>query len=151
MIYDSDMIAPALRVRIIRAIVSSGKKYDVVIGPAGAGKTSFVHGRGQYVNSLEDVASADSFIVVSASARSKKNSSLITDQLNSIIAKASSVAYLYVNNLELRNRRNHRIVNGALDNRTKKELIATKFAPLNEYDFINSLKKICRTFKMIRN
>lgn len=153
-VYDSDFLSSKEKNRVLRSILESGKKIDVLIAPAGAGKTSLFCDC-DFVKSASSVENFDCFVILSASAKSKKSDTMLTDALSKIIHKANvtkgCVSYLHVNNFELKNRRNKRIQNGSIDNRAKTQLIGTKYSPLNQYDFISKIKMFANNFKLIIN
>jgi TP901 family phage tail tape measure protein len=168
-IYDSDMLKgketvidektgkkitiPSTKAPILAKILASNKVKDLLISPAGAGKTTFAAGEGTFIRTMEDVdrANADpkgSFLILSAASRAKEGlSKQFQDIINSVNSSGGNVRYLYQKNLDILNQRKGR---QALygDLRGEEALKGTRYSAVNQYDFISKTKKASNEFSM---
>ena len=134
-----------------KQILASGKKIDLLVAPAGAGKSTIAQNMAQqFISNEEDVEKAESFLMLAGAARSKDGGITKPLQQQIDVAKQTggNLYYLYVPNLEIRNRKTNRVNMGSNDLRDKKSLRGTFYAPLNQYNFISQLKEL--GFKIIK-
>ena len=150
-IYDSDRI-PADKNATLKAILASSAKKNLLIAPAGAGKSTFAAGMGKFLTGAADVANATEIDILSGAGRTKDGG--LSKNLESIMAAVNStggkVSYLYTKNLDILSRRAGRTDPSEGDLRSKKQLAGTAYAPLNQFDFMGMVKSRAKSFDMIR-
>jgi len=143
-IYDSDKLPAELRASILPAILASKKRKDGILGPAGSGKSTMAGAIGQFIQSMEDVAKATGFTILSASGMAKTPTGIskqFQPILDSIKRSGGSLKYLNVADAEIKRRRESRIATGSNDLRSEAQLKNSSFAPLNQPEFLDILKK----------
>ena len=143
-IYDSDKLPAELRASILPAILASKKRKDGILGPAGAGKSTMAGGIGQFIQSMEDIAKATGFTILSAAGLAKTPTGIskqFQPILDSIKRSGGSLKYLNVDNEEIKRRREARVATGGNDLRSEAQLKGTSYAPLNQPEFLDILKK----------
>ena len=150
-IYDSDRI-PADKNATLKAILASSAKKNLLIAPAGAGKSTLAAGMGKFLTGAADVANATEIDILSGAGRTKDGG--LSKNLESIMAAVNStggkVSYLYTKNLDILSRRAGRTDPSEGDLRSKKQLAGTAYAPLNQFDFMGMVKSRAKSFDMIR-
>jgi TP901 family phage tail tape measure protein len=143
--YDSDFLQGSDKSLVLNKILQSPKKKDVLIAPAGAGKTTSVKKRGaSIIKSAKEVDKFSQYLILSASGRAKKStiSAPLQKILGGVKRTGGSIEYLYVPNAEIEKRRNKRINKGSVDPRSRRALIGTKKAPKNQFDFVSEIKRL---------
>jgi hypothetical protein len=143
-VYDSDKLPAELRASILPAILASKKRKDGILAPAGAGKSTMASGIGQFIQSMEDVAKATGFTILSAAGLAKTPTGIskqFQPILDSIKRSGGSLKYLNVDNEEIKRRREARVATGGNDLRSEAQLKGTSYAPLNQPEFLDILKK----------
>tara|TARA_R110000822_G_scaffold110654_6_gene240969 strand:- start:10174 stop:10635 length:462 start_codon:yes stop_codon:yes gene_type:complete len=150
-VFDSDKLDNKKARKILATVLASQKRKDLVIAPSGAGKTTTVSRDVKFIKSETDVKKADSIVILSGAARSKDVlSKKLKEAIEAVNTSGGGVSYLYVNNMEILNRRNNRVSVGSDDKRSTKQLKGTFNAPLNQFDFVKALKDESKTFKIIK-
>jgi len=151
-VFDSDKLDRKTANDILKTILGTKKKKDLLIAPAGTGKSTAAARLGQFIKSPSDVQKAKSFTILSGAGKAKN--SLMSSGLSSIIeavnASGGNVSYLYAKNMEILSRRMGRIQEGSDDLRSTKQLKGTLRAPLNQFDFIRGLKNVSKRFSIMR-
>jgi TP901 family phage tail tape measure protein len=152
-IYDSDRLSGNSK-EILAAILQSTKKKDLLVGPAGAGKSTLGSGLGTFISSIDDISKASSFTILSGAALTKEKglSQDLRAKLAAVQASGGKVSYLGVTNQELLSRREKRATGGSVegDLRSAAQLAGSKFAPLNQGAFIKQLKRSSSNFELLR-
>jgi TP901 family phage tail tape measure protein len=150
-IYDSDRI-PADKNATLKAILASSAKKNLIIGPAGSGKSTMAAGMGTFLTGAADVANATEIDILSAAGRTKDGG--LSKNLESIMAAVNGtggkVSYLYTKNFDILSRRGGRTDPSEGDLRSKKQIAGTAYAPLNQYDFMSMVKSKAQSFDMIK-
>jgi TP901 family phage tail tape measure protein len=150
-IYDSDRI-PADKNATLKAILASSAKKNLLIAPAGAGKSTLAAGMGTFLTGAADVANATEIDILSGAGRTKDGG--LSKNLESIMAAVNSsggkVSYLYTKNLDILSRRAGRTDPSEGDLRSKKQIAGTAYAPLNQFDFMGMVKSKANSFSMVR-
>ena len=148
-IYDSDKIPSAQRERILQSILSSNKRKNLLVGPAGSGKSTAAAGLGTFIKSLDDLRMASSFTILSSSGLSSKGGFTESFQniLSAVNRSGGKTTYLGATNKELMRRRGSRTLSEG-DVRSAGELSGTAYAPLNQSAFIKQLKKESGDFQL---
>ena len=153
-IYDSDRIAPDKNATL-KAILASKAKKNLIVGPAGSGKSTFAAKAGKFLSGVSDVpkTGANEIDILSSSARAKDGgfSKNFQEIISSVNASGGKVSYLYAKNLDIINRRAGRTEASEGDLRNQKQLKGTKFAPLNQFDFISKIKSGSKSFGLLKN
>jgi TP901 family phage tail tape measure protein len=153
-IYDSDRL-PADKNALLKKILASNVKKNLILGPAGTGKTTFAASGGTFITKPEDADKATEIDILSGAARTKDGG--ISANLESIISAVNvsggKVSYLYAGNMEIIARRSGREEKGAGegDLRSEKQIAGTKYAPLNQFDFIDKVKSKAKNFGIVKN
>ena len=153
-IYDSDRL-PADKNALLKKILASNVKKNLILGPAGTGKTTFAAAGGTFIAKPEDADKATEIDILSGAARTKDGG--ISANLESIISAVNvsggKVSYLYAGNMEIIARRSGREEKGAGegDLRSEKQIAGTKYAPLNQFDFIDKVKSKAKNFGIVKN
>ena len=152
-VYDSDRIEPDKN-SLLKAILASKAKKNLIVGPAGSGKSTYGASLGSFITSPNQLADATEIDVLSGAARTKdggtsKNFQQIADAVNS---SGGKISYLYAGNMDILSRRRGRIGTGPDegDLRSKKQIAGSMYAPLNQFDFISKVKSSAKNFEMIR-
>jgi TP901 family phage tail tape measure protein len=152
-VYDSDRLGGDKQ-KILQAILDSTKKKDLLVGPAGAGKSTLGSGLGTFISSIDDISKASSFTILSGAALTKEKglSQDLRAKLAAVQASGGKVSYLGVTNQELLSRREKRATEGSVegDLRSAAQLAGSKFAPLNQGAFIRQLKRSSSNFELLR-
>lgn len=148
-VYDSDRI-PADKGATLKAILASKTKKNLLIAPSGAGKSTAAAKLGKFLTGASDVSKASEINLLSGAARAKGGG--ISKQLESLLdyvnASGGKVSYLHVKNMEIMKRRMGRAsLEGDL--RSEKQLKGTKFAPLNQFDFVKAVKSKAKRFEVL--
>jgi hypothetical protein len=150
-VYDSDRI-PADKNATLKAILASSAKKNLLIAPAGAGKSTLAAGMGKFLTGAGDVANATEIDILSGAGRTKDGG--LSKNLESIMAAVNAsggkVSYLYTKNFDILSRRAGRTDPSEGDLRSKKQLAGTNYAPLNQFDFMGMLKSRSSSFQMMR-
>jgi len=158
-IFDADVVGAKNSAAMQKAILASPVKKNLMFGPSGSGKTS-VAGRsgGIFLRTAEDIARInpliDEITMLSGAAKTKagglsKPAQALLDAANS---SGGRISYVYVPNDEIISRRNKRVESPfELDTRGKKQLKGTRYAPRNQFDFIQQIKNSSRRFSLIKN
>jgi TP901 family phage tail tape measure protein len=150
-IYDSDRI-PADKNATLKAILASPAKKNLIIGPAGSGKSTMAAGMGTFLTGPADVANATEIDILSAAGRTKDGG--LSKNLESIMAAVNGtggkVSYLYTKNLDILSRRAGRTEPSEGDLRSKKQIAGSTYAPLNQFDFMGMVKSKSNSFGMVR-
>ena len=150
-VYDSDRI-PADKNATLKAILASSAKKNLLIAPAGAGKSTLAAGMGKFLTGAADVANATEIDILSGAGRTKDGG--LSKNLESIMAAVNSsggkVSYLYTKNFDILSRRAGRTDPSEGDLRSKKQLAGTAYAPLNQFDFMSMVKSRSNSFGMVR-
>jgi TP901 family phage tail tape measure protein len=150
-IYDSDRI-PADKNATLKAILASSAKKNLLIAPAGAGKSTLAAGMGTFLTGAADVANATEIDILSGAGRTKDGG--LSKNLESIMAAVNAsggkVSYLYTKNLDILSRRAGRTDPSEGDLRSKKQIAGTAYAPLNQFDFMGMVKSKANSFSMVR-
>lgn len=153
-IYDSDRIAPDKNATL-KAILASKAKKNLIVGPAGSGKSTFAAKAGNFLSGVLDVpkTGANEIDILSSSAKAKDGgfSKNFQEIISSVNASGGKVSYLYAKNLDIINRRAGRTEASEGDLRNQKQLKGTKFAPLNQFDFMSKLKSGSKSFGLLKN
>jgi TP901 family phage tail tape measure protein len=153
-IYDSDRL-PADKNALLKKILASKVKKNLILGPAGTGKTTFAAAGGTFITKPEDADKATEIDILSGAARTKDGG--VSANLESIISAVNvsggKVSYLYAGNMDIIARRSNREEKGAGegDLRSEKQIAGTKYAPLNQFDFIEKVKTKARNFGIVKN
>jgi len=150
-IFDADNFAGTDKATVLKAILASGKPFSMIHGPAGCGKTTIAAKLfgGNFVDSLKSIKTADDFVILSGACKTKSGEP--SKAVSSMFQKATSISFVVVNNLEIINRRKNRIVVGSTDSRSKKALVGTLKAPVNNFSFICKLRKLAKKSEIISN
>ena len=131
-IFDSDMIGAGSK-QILNALLSSGKPYEVINGPAGSGKTTFATSRfgKNFVTSPQDFDRYSKFVVLSGAGATKSGDlSPAAIQLMSGATKTTVLAPPADRLMKQRQSRLEAAQSGALpDKRSTKQLEGTLKAP----------------------
>jgi TP901 family phage tail tape measure protein len=150
-VYDSDRI-PADKNATLKAILASSAKKNLLIAPAGAGKSTLAAGMGKFLTGAGDVANATEIDILSGAGRTKDGG--LSKNLESIMAAVNAsggkVSYLYTKNFDILSRRAGRTDPSEGDLRSKKQLAGTAYAPLNQFDFMGMVKSKANSFGMVR-
>jgi TP901 family phage tail tape measure protein len=155
-VYDSDRI-PADKGATLNAILASKAKKNLLIAPSGAGKSTAAAKLGKFLTGASDVPkdaksgiNEDNVInLLSGAARAKGGgmSTQLQKLIDSVNASGGKVSYLHVKNMEIMKRRMGRAsLEGDL--RSEKQLKGTRFAPLNQFDFVKAVKARATIFKI---
>jgi len=153
-IYDSDRL-PADKNVLLKKILASKVKKNLILGPAGTGKTTFAAAGGTFITKPEDADKATEIDILSGGARTKDGG--ISANLESIISAVNlsggKVSYLYAGNMDIIARRIGREEKGVGegDLRSEKQIAGTKYAPLNQFDFIDKVKSKAKNFGIVKN
>ena len=166
-IYDSDKIAGKGKQQILNAILSSGKKTDVVWGPAGSGKSTFTSAQypdGSLIKQLSDVDRFSNFVVDYAggfkpgkSSRGLKPEMTAPGQklFGAAAASGGRIKALAPPREKLMKQRQGRIdkikSKGLPDQRSKTQLEGTRWAPGVKYGDIAHLRKKYGNIDLIRS
>ena len=148
-VYDSDRI-PADKGATLKAILASKAKKNLLIAPSGAGKSTLAAKYGKFLSGESDVSKASEINLLSGAARAKGGgiSKQLESLLDSVNASGGKVSYLHVKNMEIMKRRMGRAsLEGDL--RSEKQLKGTKFAPLNQFDFVKAVKSRAKRFEVL--
>ena len=150
-VYDSDRLGSGKN-EILQAILDSAATKNLLVGPAGAGKSTAAAGLGTFIKSIDDVRKASSFTILSAAGLSKEGgfSTSFQNILNAVKESGGKTTYLGVTNEELKRRRASRTASEG-DLRSQAQLAGTAYAPLNQSAFIKQLKKESGNFEMMRS
>jgi len=150
-IYDSDTLSSEQKKEFMQQVLSSKVTKDVILGPSGAGKSTLAAKTGTFIKSLEDIKNATKFTILSGAGMVKAGgmSPALQEIVNSVKTSGGTLSYLNVADDEIKNRRAGRTTaNGDL--RSESALKGTSYAPLNNPDFIDLLKKeLGIHFKMV--
>lgn len=131
-IFDSDMIGAGSK-DVLNALLSSGKPYDVISGPAGAGKTTFAKARfgNNFILSADDLDQYAQAVVLSSAGATKAGG--FSPQAQALMARARKVIALQPTAdrvLQQRQGRLDQVAKGSLpDKRSLKQLEGTFKAP----------------------
>lgn len=131
-IFDSDMIGAGSK-DVLNALLSSGKPYDVISGPAGAGKTTFAKARfgNNFILSADDLDQYAQAVVLSSAGATKAGG--FSPQAQALMARARKVIALQPTAdrvLQQRQGRLDQAAKGSLpDKRSLKQLEGTFKAP----------------------
>ena len=127
-IYDSDMVGAGGKV-LLGQITASGKPYEVIHGPAGSGKTTFAAKRfgSNFIKSAEDIDKYGRFVVISGAGEVKGGG--LSPQASAIMSGATKITALAPSPDTVMSRRESRLANGAMDNRSEGQLRGTLKAP----------------------
>jgi TP901 family phage tail tape measure protein len=146
-IFDSDMIGAGSK-DVLNAILSSGKAYDVISGPAGSGKTTFATQRfgKNFVLSADDLDKFKEFIVLSSAGETKSGD--FSPQAQGIMSGARQITALRIPAEKITQQRQQRLDNalrsGSQDKRSTKQLQGTINAPTsipqNLYDQFSNVE-----------
>ena len=138
--------------QILKSILATKKRKDLLIAPAGAGKSTAAARLGRFIMSPADVQAAKSFTILSGAARAKKGvmSAGLQNIIQSVNDSGGKVSYLYAPNSEIRKRRYGRLDGGPVDTRSMKQLSGTLRAPMNQFDFIKGVKGSSSNFGILR-
>jgi hypothetical protein len=154
-IYDSDKVQRNQQSKLLNAILSSGKRINVLSAPAGAGKSTKAKKMGNdFITDISQIPNAKEFWILSAAASSKKPvAGEITKAMKKLIDASKrtggQLQYLVVPSLEIMRRKKQRGRSGKSDDlRTPQQLKRTFWADLNDYPFIDKLKK--HGFKLVK-
>ena len=152
-VYDSDRIEPDKN-SLLKAILASKAKKNLIVGPAGSGKSTYGASLGSFITNPNQLADATEIDILSGAARTKdggtsKNFQQIADAVN---LSGGKISYLYAGNMDILSRRRGRIGTGPDegDLRSKKQIAGSMYAPLNQFDFISKVKSSAKNFEMIR-
>ena len=152
-VYDADRIEPDKNA-LLKAILASNTKKNLIVGPAGAGKSTYGASLGSFITNVSQLADATEIDILSGAARSKdgglsKNFQQIASAVNS---SGGKISYLYAGNMDLYSRRVGRMGSGPMegDLRSAKQISGSLYAPMNQFDFISKVKNSARNFEMIR-
>src|SRR6056300_325819 len=146
-IFDSDMIGAGSK-DVLNAILSSGKDYDVISGPAGSGKTTFATQRfgKNFVLSADDLDKFKEFMVLSSAGETKSGD--FSPQAQSIMSGARQITALIIPAEKITQQRQQRLDDalrsGSQDKRSTKQLQGTINAPTsipqNLYDQFSNVE-----------
>jgi len=152
-VYDADRIESDKN-SLLKAILTSQVKKNLLVGPAGSGKSTYGSSLGSFITNASQLADATEIDILSGAARTKdggisKNFQQIADAVN---ASGGKISYLYTGNMDILSRRTGRIGTGPQegDLRSKKQIAGSMYAPLNQFDFISQVKNKAKNFEMIR-
>jgi hypothetical protein len=152
-VYDADRIQPDKNA-LLKAILASGAKKNLLVGPAGSGKSTYGASLGAFITNVGQLAGATEIDILSGAARTKdggisKNFQQIADAVN---ASGGKISYLYAGNMDILSRRMGRVGAGPSegDLRSQKQIAGSMYAPLNQFDFISKVKGAAQNFEMIR-
>lgn len=152
-VYDADRV-DADKNNLLKAILASRVKKNLIVGPAGSGKSTYGESLGSFITNIAQLTDASEIDILSGAARTKdggvsKNFQQISDAVN---ASGGKISYLYTGNMDILSRRTGRIAEGPKqgDLRSKKQIAGSMFAPLNQFDFISKVKGSAKNFEMIR-
>ena len=152
-VYDADRIQPDKNA-LLKAILASGAKKNLIVGPAGSGKSTYGASLGSFITNVGQLADATEIDILSGAARTKdggisKNFQQIADAVN---MSGGKISYLYAGNMDILSRRMGRIGEGPSegDLRSKKQIAGSMYAPLNQFDFISKVKGAASNFEMVR-
>jgi TP901 family phage tail tape measure protein len=151
-VYDSDQLTPDKRKEFLDKIMKSPLKKNALLAPAGAGKTTIANKIGPFIKSAADISKASEFTILSAAARAKDGglSKPFQNIVSSVAKSGGKLSYLYVPSLEIKNRRSGRSALAG-DLRSGSQLKGTRYAPLNQYDFVSKIKKeLGANFEILR-
>ena len=152
-VYDSDRIESDKN-SLLKVILASKAKKNLIVGPAGSGKSTYGASLGSFITNPNQLADATEIDILSGAARAKdggtsKNFQQIADAVNS---SGGKISYLYAGNMDILSRRRGRIGTDPDegDLRSKKQIAGSMYAPLNQFDFISKVKSSAKNFEMIR-
>jgi len=152
-VYDADRIEPDKN-SLLKAILASRAKKNLIVGPAGSGKSTYGASLGSFITNPNQLADATEVDILSGAARTKdggmsKNFQQIADAVN---LSGGKISYLYTGNMDILSRRRGRIDTGPQegDLRSEKQIAGSMYAPLNQFDFISKVKSSAKNFEMIR-
>jgi len=152
-VYDADRIEPDKN-SLLKAILASKAKKNLIVGPAGSGKSTYGASLGSFITNPNQLADATEVDILSGAARTKdggmsKNFQQIADAVN---LSGGKISYLYAGNMDILSRRRGRIDAGPQegDLRSEKQIAGSMYAPLNQFDFISKVKSSAKNFEMIR-
>lgn len=146
--FDSDMLSGSDKQSLLELILKSRKPVTVVHGPAGCGKTTFASkSTDGFVLTAADVAKASEFVVISGANKTKSGG--MSPKFQQIVKRAKRVQLFVVQNQEIIRRRVNRVANGAIDNRTAKQLKASFRAPLNQFDLLAKIRKLNKNTEIV--
>lgn len=148
-IYDSDYLTGSNKASVLNAVLGSKAKKDLLVAPAGAGKTTYAKkSGGQIIKSLAEVKKFKQFLILSGSAKAKNSlfSAPFEKILESVKASGGSVEYLYLPNDVIDERRSGRIESGTDDQRSQAQLEGSSYAKKNQPDFMRGLGRAGASF-----
>jgi TP901 family phage tail tape measure protein len=152
-VYDSDRIV-ADKNALLKAILASRAKKNLIVGPAGSGKTTYGSGLGSFITNVAQLGDATEIDIISGAARTKeggvsKNFQQIVEAVN---ASGGKVSYIYAKNMDIYSRRVGRVGLGPQegDLRSKKQIAGSVYAPMNQFDFLSNVKRNAANFQMVR-
>jgi TP901 family phage tail tape measure protein len=152
-VYDSDRIV-ADKNALLKAILASRAKKNLIVGPAGSGKTTYGSGLGSFITNVAQLGDASEIDIISGAARTKeggvsKNFQQIVEAVN---ASGGKVSYIYAKNMDIYSRRVGRVGLGPQegDLRSKKQIAGSVYAPMNQFDFLSKVKRNAANFQMVR-
>jgi TP901 family phage tail tape measure protein len=153
-VYDSDRIQPDKNA-LLKAILSSSAKKNLIIGPAGSGKSTYSKSLGNFITNLSQLSGASEIDILSATSRTKAGglSKNFQEILQAVNGSGGKVSYLYANNLDILSRRFNRSLAGPDegDLRSKKSLKGSFYAPTNQFDVVSQIKKSSSNFELLRS
>jgi hypothetical protein len=152
-VYDADRIQPDKNA-LLKAILASGAKKNLIVGPAGSGKSTYGASLGSFITNPAQLADATEIDILSGAARTKEGgiSKNFQQIANAVNMSGGKISYLYAGNMDILSRRMGRIGEGPSegDLRSKKQIAGSMYAPLNQFDFISKVKGAASNFEMVR-
>ena len=148
-IYDSDYLTGSNKASVLNAVLSTNAKKDLLVAPAGAGKTTYAKkSGGQIIKSLAEVKKFKQFLILSGAAKAKNSlfSAPFEKILASVKASGGDVEYLYLPNDVIDERRRGRVGSGTDDQRSQAQLEGSSYAKKNQPDFMRGLGRAGASF-----
>jgi len=151
-VYDKDKIQPQEAGEILQNILSNKKKKDLLIGPSGVGKSTLAAKYGEFIKSIEDAKEASSYTILSGAGKTKAGgmSPALLKIIEAVNGSGGKVSYLSADDKTIEERREKRISKPLKgDLRSEGQLKGTRFAPKNQPDFANVVKRAANRFEII--
>ena len=151
LIFDKDRISSKSK-DILEGILSSNKRKNLLMGPSGVGKSTLASSYGEFIQSLEDLQRASSYTILSGAGKTKSGgmSPALEEVINAVNSSGGKVSFLSASDETIEKRRQSRIDSPMKgDLRSEKQLKGTKYAPKNQPEFTEAVRRAARQFEII--